>query len=107
MCRVPSCLKNQGNDDDFILRFVSMGPFGVNYPCHREMAVHKYRMLSRILDRTGKDIGEFFDVVKKLEDHPFVCYEGLSLETVPDRDGFLLILVLDGCFILRVPCTSI
>ncbi|KAJ8439193.1 hypothetical protein Cgig2_003406 [Carnegiea gigantea] len=100
--QVPRYLERPAHDDTFSPRLVSIGPYHYGEARLKGMEFHKYRMLNCILDRTKKDLREFYNVVKKVLHQARASYQHLPESSLPNH-RFLRMLVLDGCFVLRVP----
>lgn len=97
--QVPRYLERPAHDDTFSPRLVSIGPYHHGKARLEGMEFHKYRMLNCILDRTKKDLREFYDVVKKVLHQARASYQHLPESSLPNH-SFLRMLVLDGCFVL-------
>ncbi|XP_021908528.1 UPF0481 protein At3g47200 [Carica papaya] len=91
------------NDECYQPQIVSIGPYHRGEPKLRMIEEHKWRYLGSLLDRkktsSGLSLEEYLKAVEPLEIRARECYS----ETIGlNRDEFLEMLVLDGCFIIEL-----
>ncbi|EAZ06611.1 hypothetical protein OsI_28858 [Oryza sativa Indica Group] len=106
--RVPAYIKHRTSYG--APQLVSLGPFHHGVPELRPAEEHKERALLHLLRRGGGGgdgrrlrlgslVASMEEVVVELQD----AYQGLgATKWRDDRDGFLKMMVLDGCFLLEV-----
>jgi hypothetical protein len=104
--RVPAHMKNGERTSPYEPQLVSLGPFHRDNPDLPPMDEHKQRALVHLLRRTGRPVRDLVAameaVAEKLED----AYMDLDDGWRRDRDGFLRVMVMDGCFLLEVMRTA-
>uniref|UniRef100_A0A0E0LTZ0 Uncharacterized protein n=1 Tax=Oryza punctata TaxID=4537 RepID=A0A0E0LTZ0_ORYPU len=100
--RVPAYIKHCSSYGPQLL---SLGPFHHGVPELRPAEEHKERALLHLLRRRGGDgrrlgslVASMEEVVVELQE----AYQGLDAKWRDDTDGFLKMMVLDGCFLLEV-----
>ncbi|KAG5520661.1 hypothetical protein RHGRI_033294 [Rhododendron griersonianum] len=100
--KVPEGVKDL-NKKAYKPQFVSFGPYHHMEPDLEPMEKHKYRALLHVLKRSRKPLVSYIaalaGVAKSLKD----SYESLDPRWDADTDrGFLMMMILDGCFMLEV-----
>ncbi|KAL9664874.1 hypothetical protein QQ045_020283 [Rhodiola kirilowii] len=96
--KVPHHLR-EGNDRSYVPQIVSIGPYHHGKERLRSMDQKKWRSLQQILKRTKHDVKIYLNGLKEIEDRIRACYEEpISFES----DEFVLMILLDGCFILEL-----
>ncbi|KAH7850884.1 hypothetical protein Vadar_004177 [Vaccinium darrowii] len=96
--RVPKSLRECDNMA-YIPQIVSVGPYHHGKKGLRDMERHKWRALYHILKRTHQNVQLYLDSIKELEEKAVACYEG---QIGLNSNEFILMMVLDGCFILEL-----
>ncbi|KAH7688856.1 beta-sandwich domain of Sec23/24 domain-containing protein [Dioscorea alata] len=96
--RVPKSLRD-GDDKSYVPQLVSIGPYHHSKRRFRDMDRHKWRSLHHVLRRTSHPINLYLNSLHPLEDRARSCYD--SPIPLPSPD-FLLMLLLDGCFLLEL-----
>lgn len=104
--RVPAHVKNGKHTSPYGPQLVSLGPFHCDNPDLPPMDEHKQRALLHLLRRAGRPardlVAALEEVVERLED----TYMDLGDGWLRDRDGFLRMMVMDGCFLLEIMRTA-
>lgn len=104
--RVAQCLGRASDEKAYSPQVVSIGPFHRSNSALKAMEEHKWNYLSRVLSQTARqDIGleAFLTVAKALEEQVRDCYS----ETINiDRNAFVEMMVLDGCFVIELLCKA-
>ncbi|XP_065853466.1 UPF0481 protein At3g47200-like [Euphorbia lathyris] len=99
--KVPSCVTNL-NKKAYIPQSVSFGPYHHGQYHLQSMEEHKQRALLHFLKRSNKPLKLFIDslsqVVQLLKD----SYDPLDADWQEDTDGFLQMMILDGCFMIEI-----
>ncbi|KAJ3679559.1 hypothetical protein LUZ60_017570 [Juncus effusus] len=96
--RVPSYLREKGKHI-YEPRMVSIGPYYHGRKELRTMEEHKWRCLGDVLSQNTKNnIEVYLEEMRMLEKQARQCYsESVNMSS----DKFVLMLLLDGCFILQ------
>lgn len=99
--RVPTWIKNL-NPKAYLPQTVSFGPYHHGEEPLKPMEMHKHRALLHFLKRTKKTFEEYLgsleEVVQELQD----SYQGLDEKWKVDKDEFLKLMIIDGCFMLEI-----
>ncbi|XP_077218790.1 UPF0481 protein At3g47200-like [Tasmannia lanceolata] len=102
--RVPSCL-TELNPKAYQPQVVSFGPYHHENEQLTQMEVHKQRALLHFLKRTNKSIEDYVKALEEVGEELMDSYEHLE-EAWKDRNRFLKMMLLDGCFMLEVLYTA-
>ncbi|XP_078171461.1 UPF0481 protein At3g47200-like [Carex rostrata] len=103
--RVPACIKEL-NSKAYKPQLVSFGPFHHGEPQLMPMEEHKHRALLYFLKRTKQPLECFVDAVEEVAVQLQESYQNLDERWIKDRDGFVQLMIVDGCFMLEVMCKS-
>ncbi|XP_008779673.1 UPF0481 protein At3g47200-like [Phoenix dactylifera] len=99
--RVPACIKDL-NSKAYKPQVVSFGPFHHGEAQVMPMEEHKHRALLHILKRSEKRFDDFVtamgEVVQELQD----AYQNLDEEWRREKQKFLQLMIVDGCFMLEI-----
>ncbi|KAG1331649.1 UPF0481 protein [Cocos nucifera] len=99
--RVPACIKDL-NSKAYKPQVVSFGPFHHGEAQVMPMEEHKHRALLHFLKRSVKPLDEFVtemeEVVEQLQD----AYQNLDEAWRRERQKFLQLMIVDGCFMLEI-----
>ena len=99
--KVPACVKDL-NPKAYAPQVVSFGPYHYGDEQLKPMEMHKHRALLHFLKRVEKPFEEFVssleEVVQELQD----SYQSLEEKWKQDKDEFLKLMIVDGCFMLEV-----
>lgn len=99
--RVPACIKDL-NSKAYKPQVVSFGPFHHGEAQVMPMEEHKHRALLHFLKRATKPLDDFVtameEVVQQLQD----AYQNLDEDWRRDREKFLQLMIVDGCFMLEI-----
>ncbi|CAL9054814.1 unnamed protein product [Musa acuminata subsp. burmannicoides] len=98
--KVPACIKDL-NRKAYKPQVVSFGPFHHGDPDVRPMEEHKLRALVHFLKRAKKQLDEFVAAMKEVVPQLQDAYQGLD-EQWKDKERFLQLMILDGCFMLEI-----
>ncbi|KAK1270325.1 UPF0481 protein [Acorus gramineus] len=104
ICRVPACIKDL-NSKAYKPQVVSFGPYHHGKDQLMLMEEHKQRALLQFLRRCKKPFEDFVKPMEKVAGDLFEAYERLD-ERWMDRDRFLQMMILDGCFMLEILRTT-
>nr|XP_016501063.1 PREDICTED: UPF0481 protein At3g47200-like isoform X2 [Nicotiana tabacum] len=99
--RVPQSFINV-NGRSYEPQIVSIGPYHHGKDHVKMIEEHKWRFLGTLLKRTeekGLNLEDYLKVIQPLEMRARECY---SEAILLDRDEFVEMLVLDGCFIIEL-----
>lgn len=99
--QVPAWIRGL-NSSAYTPRFVSFGPYHHGAADLQPMEKHKRTARSRFLRRANKNLDQLKGAVEDLVDDLMDSYEGLDKQWRNDREGFLDLMVLDGCFMLEL-----
>ncbi|KAK1294110.1 putative UPF0481 protein [Acorus calamus] len=97
---VPSCVKEL-NDKSYKPQVVSFGPYHHGEDHLMPMEEHKQRALLQFLKRCNKRLENFVKAMEEVAGALMEAYERLD-ERWTDRDRFLQLMILDGCFMLEI-----
>ncbi|KAM7490113.1 hypothetical protein LguiA_033034 [Lonicera macranthoides] len=87
------------NEEAYTPRIVSIGPFHHNNKNLESMEQVKKRYMKKLVQRRGKTcLKNFIDAVKKMEARIRDCY---SERIEMDSDKFVLMILVDSCFIIQ------
>ncbi|XP_010030528.2 putative UPF0481 protein At3g02645 [Eucalyptus grandis] len=96
--KIPKYLRD-GQDNAYVPRIVSLGPYHHNEPQVRQMERHKWRCLQRMLTRNSHKVGPYLDSMKEVEEKARGCYEG-PIDMTSEK--FVEMMILDGCFVIEI-----
>ncbi|RZS26923.1 hypothetical protein BHM03_00060344 [Ensete ventricosum] len=99
--KVPACIKDL-NRKAYQPQVVSFGPFHHGDPDVRPMEEHKLRALVHFLKRAKKQLDEFVAAMKEVVPQLQDAYQGLDEQWKKDKERFLQLMILDGCFMLEI-----
>lgn len=102
--RVPACVKDI-KSKAYTPQVVSLGPFHHGDPDLLSMEEHKRRAVRHVLRRAGIRAKELVAAVAEVAEHLKCSYMDLGVEW-RDRNRFLELMVVDGCFLLEVMRTD-
>ncbi|KAM7264582.1 hypothetical protein ACFE04_002265 [Oxalis oulophora] len=104
--KVPACVADL-NKKAYRPQAVSFGPYHHGEANLLPMEEHKQRALLHFLRRSGKPIEAYIEalahVVQDIQD----AYDPLDAKWKNDINGFLQLMILDGCFMLEILRTAI
>ncbi|XP_078171455.1 UPF0481 protein At3g47200-like [Carex rostrata] len=103
--RVPACIKDL-NSKAYKPQLVSFGPFHHGEHQLMSMEEHKHRALLHFLKRTKQPVEHFVAAVEEVVVELQESYQNLDERWIKDRDGFVQLMIVDGCFMLEVMCKS-
>ncbi|KAF3334410.1 hypothetical protein FCM35_KLT21014 [Carex littledalei] len=103
--RVPACIKDL-NSKAYKPQLVSFGPFHHREPQLMPMEEHKHRALLHFLKRTKQPLEHFVAAVEEVVVQLQESYQNLDERWIKDRDGFVQLMIVDGCFMLEIMCKS-
>ncbi|KAJ6808551.1 uncharacterized protein M6B38_303055 [Iris pallida] len=99
--QVPACIKDL-NEKAYKPQVVSFGPYHNGEAELKAMEEHKRRALLHFLKRADKPFDDFVasmeEVVEELQD----AYQSLEDRWRKERDEFLKMMIMDGCFMLEI-----
>ncbi|MQL91401.1 hypothetical protein Taro_024016 [Colocasia esculenta] len=99
--KVPACIRVL-NPDAYTPQVVSFGPYHHGEEAPAAMEEHKTRSLVHLLWRCKKPLTSFVSEMKTVEQQLMDAYAGLQEKWRQDPEGFLKLMILDGCFMLEV-----
>ncbi|KAJ8759914.1 hypothetical protein K2173_010060 [Erythroxylum novogranatense] len=99
--KIPSCVTDL-NRKAYIPQAVSFGPYHHGKDHLRPMEEHKHRALLHFLKRSRKPLQPFVESLKEVVQVLKDCYDQLDVSWQEDTDGFLQLMILDGCFMLEL-----
>lgn len=87
------------NPEAYNPQIIAIGPFHRSNPNLQKMEQHKLRYLKLFLKRRGeRGVKKYVPIITNLKDRARECYaEDIQL----DKDEFVQMLLLDGCFIIE------
>ncbi|KAJ4794997.1 hypothetical protein LUZ62_046243 [Rhynchospora pubera] len=103
--RVPVCIKDL-HSKAYKPQLVSFGPFHYGEPQLMPMEEHKHRAMLHFLKRTKQPLENFVTAVEEVVVQLQDSYQKLDERWIKDRDGFVQLMIVDGCFMLEVMCKS-
>lgn len=86
---------------------VSFGPYHNGHDHLWPMEEHKPRALLQFLRRSGKPLDKYLDSLREVVGALMECYDPLESPWKDDREGFLRLMILDGCFMLEILRTDV
>ncbi|XP_042499928.1 UPF0481 protein At3g47200-like [Macadamia integrifolia] len=97
--RVPESLVKE-KPEAYVPSRVSIGPFYHGHRHLQPMEARKLRYFKKFLNRQPEaTLSNYIKVVRDLEERAYQCYpDGLKFE----RNNFVMMMVVDGCFILEL-----
>ncbi|KAI8526868.1 hypothetical protein RHMOL_Rhmol12G0031100 [Rhododendron molle] len=99
--RLPECFTDL-NKKAYKPQFVSFGPYH-NWDSHlRLMEKHKRRALLHFLKKSRKPLASYIAALAKVAPNLKDSYDSLGSTSEEDPDRFLMMMILDGCFMLEV-----
>ncbi|KAF8667421.1 hypothetical protein HU200_053106 [Digitaria exilis] len=105
--RVPTYIKNGKHTAcPYGPQLVSLGPFHCDNPDLPPMDEHKQRALLHLLRRTGSPVRSLVAALEQVVEQLEEAYMDLEDGWRRDRDAFLRVMVMDGCFLLEVMRTA-
>ncbi|KAG5534885.1 hypothetical protein RHGRI_022864 [Rhododendron griersonianum] len=99
--KVPALLKNL-NDKAYEPQMVSFGPYHNGKEHLMPMEKCKHNTLLHFLKRSEKPLQSYVDALVPMVQDLKDCYDALHPSWNADTSGFLKLMVLDGCFMLRI-----
>ncbi|XP_042493093.1 UPF0481 protein At3g47200-like [Macadamia integrifolia] len=99
--RVPKTLADE-KPEAYIPHMVSIGPFHHGQQHLQPTEARKMHYFKMFLDRKkpqGAALSDYVKAVRGLEERAYQCYPDLKVD---ERDNFVLMMVVDGCFILEL-----
>jgi hypothetical protein len=103
--RVSAHIRNTSTSQAYGPHLVSLGPFHHDNPDLAAMESHKQRALLHLLRRTERPFGGLVASLAEAKQKLQEAYMDLDARC-RDRDGFLKMMLLDGCFLLEVMRTA-
>ncbi|KAF7124155.1 hypothetical protein RHSIM_Rhsim12G0027000 [Rhododendron simsii] len=103
--KVPECFTDL-NKKAYKPQFVSFGPYHHEEPHLKPMEKHKHRALLHFLKRSQKPLVSYVAPLAKVAQRLKGSYESLDHIWEADTDRFLMLMILDGCFMLEIMRTS-
>ncbi|RCV38444.1 hypothetical protein SETIT_8G142900v2 [Setaria italica] len=105
--RVPERIKHQTKAEAYRPQLVSLGPFH-HGSCHLlPMEEHKRRAVLHLVKRARVPLGDFAAAVEEVADELMDAYDGLDERwRGAGRDGFVEVMLTDGCFLLEMMRTG-
>ncbi|KAK4740748.1 hypothetical protein SAY87_024336 [Trapa incisa] len=103
--KVPSCVTDI-NRKAYLPQAVSFGPYHHDKEHLKPMDEHKDRALLHFLKRSKKPLEKFVEAISGVLDDLMACYDPLDQKWHADREAFLHLMILDGCFMLEVLRTT-
>ncbi|XP_009766378.1 UPF0481 protein At3g47200-like isoform X2 [Nicotiana sylvestris] len=103
--RVPVCVTDM-NKKAYKPQAVSFGPYHNGENHLKEMEVHKHRALLHFLKRSGKPLTCYIDSLQQVAQELKDSYDLLDPAWQNDTNGFLRLMILDGCFMLEILRTA-
>ncbi|OIT29208.1 PREDICTED: UPF0481 protein At3g47200-like [Nicotiana attenuata] len=103
--RVPVCVTDM-NKKAYKPQVVSFGPYHNGEDHLKEMEVHKHRALLHFLKRSGKPLTCYIDSLQQVAQELKDSYDLLDPAWQNDTNGFLRLMILDGCFMLEILRTA-
>ncbi|XP_042499926.1 UPF0481 protein At3g47200-like [Macadamia integrifolia] len=98
--RVPKTLF-QEKSEAYVPHRVSIGPIYHGWQHLQPMEAHKMQYLEKFLNRksgAATNLCDYIKAVRELEGRAYQCYPDLKI----DRNSFVTMMVVDGCFILEL-----
>jgi len=81
---------------------VSLGPYHYGHPQFKPMEKLKRRMLGYYLAKIGKDLEEAVAAMRSEVEDLMMAYDGLEAVWNNDKERFVQLMVVDGCFLLEL-----
>ncbi|XP_058195250.1 UPF0481 protein At3g47200-like [Rhododendron vialii] len=103
--KVPECFTDL-NKKAYKPQFVSFGPYHHEEPHLEPMEKHKHRALLHFLKRSQKPLASYVAALAEVAQSLKGSYESLDHIWQADTGRFLMLMILDGCFVLEVMRTS-
>ncbi|CAL9205516.1 unnamed protein product [Musa hybrid cultivar] len=98
--RVPACIKKL-NREVYTPQIVSFGPYHHGENDLMPMEEHKHRALLHFLKKAKKPFHEFMAAMEAEFERLQEAYQSLD-ERWKDKESFLRLVILDGCFMLEI-----
>ncbi|KAI8526866.1 hypothetical protein RHMOL_Rhmol12G0030800 [Rhododendron molle] len=99
--KVPECFTDL-NKKAYKPQFVSFGPYHHMEPHLEPMEKHKHRALLHFLKRSQKPLASYVAALGGVAQSLKESYESLDPRWEADTNRFLMLMILDGCFMLEV-----
>ncbi|KAG5520653.1 hypothetical protein RHGRI_033286 [Rhododendron griersonianum] len=99
--KVPECVTDL-NKKAYKPQFVSFGPYHHMEPHLEPMEKHKRRALLHFLKKSRKPLASYVAALAEVAPNLKDSYESLDPFWDRDTDAFLVMMILDGCFMLEV-----
>ncbi|KAL5732325.1 hypothetical protein ACOSQ2_032017 [Xanthoceras sorbifolium] len=103
--KIPACVIDL-NKKAYRPQIVSFGPYHHGEAHLQPMEEHKQRALLHFLKRSGKPLESFVDSLQQVVEDLKNSYDLLDLKWQNGTEEFLQMMLLDGCFMLEILCTS-
>ncbi|KAK4803080.1 hypothetical protein SAY86_001283 [Trapa natans] len=102
--RVPSTIRRH-NEYVYDPQLVSIGPYHHGHERLQHMEKFKRWYLRCLLDRTPNpecNLSRLFEVIKSNAQYCLDCYSEMEEDTIIDIDKFIVMVILDGCFVIEL-----
>ncbi|KAL5799155.1 hypothetical protein ACOSQ4_032039 [Xanthoceras sorbifolium] len=99
--KVAACVTDL-NKKAYRPQIVSLGPYHHGEAHLKAMEEHKQRALLHFLKRSGKPVESFVNSLEQVVEDLKNSYDPLDLRWQNDSEGFLQMMILDGCFVLEI-----
>ncbi|CAK9148640.1 unnamed protein product [Ilex paraguariensis] len=99
--RVPTFIADP-NKKVYSPHAVSFGPYHHDEVRLKPMESHKERSLLHFLQRTKVPLKTIFDSFAQVEQELKDSYDSLDSKWQTDNEGFLKLMIVDGCFMLKI-----
>lgn len=99
--KVPGCVKDL-NPKAYKPQVVSFGPYHYGDQQLKLMEAHKHRALLHFLKRADKPFEEFLSSLEEVVEDLQECYQSLDEKWKSDKEEFLKLMVVDGCFMVEI-----
>ncbi|XP_073098548.1 UPF0481 protein At3g47200-like [Elaeis guineensis] len=99
--RVPACIKDL-NSKAYKPQVVSFGPFHHGEAQVMPMEEHKHRALLHFLKRSVKPLDDFVTEMEEVVEQLLDAYQNLDEDWRRERQKFLQLMIVDGCFMLEI-----
>ena len=90
------------NREAYLPQYVSLGPYHHGEEHLKPMEEHKHRALLYALKRSNQKLECFVRAVEEIADDLLDSYQSIDPYWRENRDAFVKLMILDGCFMLEI-----
>ncbi|CAI9097098.1 OLC1v1033419C1 [Oldenlandia corymbosa var. corymbosa] len=100
--KLPPSVTELNKNNAYKPRVISFGPYHHDDPKLQRLEPHKHRALLRFLKSTGKSARHCVEMVRAVAEDLMDAYDSLDTKWRQDPEGFVKMMIRDGCFMLEV-----